>query len=436
MSAADNAVQLILELANQFTGNVVQIQQMVSDGYPVTPTDAVNLGFGAGALITDVSAFSVEKAVQWSNTIKLAAELGATAESITLAVRAAGGSALATAIAADLFNIYDKYTHVLPENWGHMNDPNFAALQNAAFNFLVAFSAAAFAVAFGVTFPEAALVYGLVQIFNFVLDNGYLGKAGEWVKNVAEDFEKAIKAALDPLVLDLNGDGISLVAAADGVHFDFAGDQFAELTGWVAADDGFLVIDKNGNGLIDNIGEMFGNPIQDGRESIQTGAATVDGFTALAALDGNGDGQIDAQDAQFAQLQVWQDLNQNGVTDAGELKTLTELGIVSINVQPPGGPQGGGGDIGNYGDSAFNRGYLYRIFSFETASMRRGQLAPRSAGCHGALFAESNRLGFADRIIDDSCLMQAAEDRGSEVFTMPGFDYGERCRAGRGLLRR
>ena len=129
----------------------------------------------------------------------------------------------------------------------------------------------------------------------------------------------------DPLVLDLDGDGIETVSQSQsGVHFDMDGDYFAEQTGWVGADDGFLVIDKNGNGVIDDITEMFGAP-------------DVGGYQELAALDdvangGNADGFITADDAMFAELRVWRDLDQDGETDEGELFSLEELDIVSLDV--------------------------------------------------------------------------------------------------------
>ena len=108
----------------------------------------------------------------------------------------------------------------------------------------------------------------------------------------------------DPLILDLDGDGIE-VSGLDGstVHFDYGGDGFAERTGWVSADDGLLAIDDNGNGKVDGAAELFGSPTQDG-------------FAVLETLDSNHDGRIDARDAQFAKLRVWRDLNQNGVSDA------------------------------------------------------------------------------------------------------------------------
>jgi hypothetical protein len=127
----------------------------------------------------------------------------------------------------------------------------------------------------------------------------------------------------DPLVLDLDGDGVELTSLENStVHFDYDGDGFAEATGWVSADDGLLVYDGNENGLVDGMGELFGSP-------------TADGFAVLELHDINGDGKIDAADGgSFDKLRVWRDLDQDGEVDAGEMQTLEEAGIVSINLTP------------------------------------------------------------------------------------------------------
>ncbi|USG59738.1 M10 family metallopeptidase C-terminal domain-containing protein [Sneathiella marina] len=125
---------------------------------------------------------------------------------------------------------------------------------------------------------------------------------------------------ISPLVLDLDGDGVELSSVEGSTaFFDLDRDGFAEQTGWVSADDGLLALDINGNGYIDDISELFGN-------------ATTDGFTELAALDSNGDGIIDASDTEFANLKIWQDMDQDGLTDDGELSTLMDQGIVSIDL--------------------------------------------------------------------------------------------------------
>ena len=138
----------------------------------------------------------------------------------------------------------------------------------------------------------------------------------------------------DPLTLDLNGNGIETVPAdpANPILFDHEGNGIKTGTGWIAPSDGFLVMDRNGNGTIDDGTELFGDNtnLYDANGNV-TGKA-ADGFDALAQQDTNGDGVVDAQDAHFTDLRVWQDLNQDGVSQTDELKTLAELGIVSINV--------------------------------------------------------------------------------------------------------
>ena len=125
---------------------------------------------------------------------------------------------------------------------------------------------------------------------------------------------------ISPLVLDLDGDGVELVTlAASRALFDLDSDSFAQHTGWVASDDALLAIDRNGNGRIDNIGEVFGN-------------GTTDGFSELRTLDSNTDGTIDANDAGFGELLLWQDLNGNGWSEAAELQSLANGGVRSISL--------------------------------------------------------------------------------------------------------
>ncbi len=131
----------------------------------------------------------------------------------------------------------------------------------------------------------------------------------------------------DPLTLDLNNNGIETLDLDKGVVFDFNGDGTKTGTGWIAPSDGFLVLDKDGNGTIDNGNELFGV------DTIKSdGTKAVDGFDALRDLDSNGDGIFDRNDEMFSKVKVWQDLNGDGVSQANELKKLDELGIVSINL--------------------------------------------------------------------------------------------------------
>lgn len=117
------------------------------------------------------------------------------------------------------------------------------------------------------------------------------------------------------------------LAAAAGILFDHDGDGIKSGTGWVAPDDGLLVWDKSGNGLIDSGRELFGDAFIK-----PNGQTAQDGFDALATLDSNGDGVVSALDANFNQLRIWQDANQDGISQAAELKTLSSLNIASIKV--------------------------------------------------------------------------------------------------------
>ncbi|PJK10117.1 hypothetical protein CO608_05335 [Lysobacteraceae bacterium NML08-0793] len=155
-------------------------------------------------------------------------------------------------------------------------------------------------------------------------------------RGVADQYDSAKNwlRRSDPLVLDLDGDGIELVAADGTVLFDHDGNRVAEATGWVAPDDGFLVIDKNGNGLIDDGSELFGDGNPDAFHDPEVQNTLSAGIRALRRYDSNQDGVFDAADAAFGQVRVWRDLNQDGVSQANELFTLADVGIQSINLNP------------------------------------------------------------------------------------------------------
>ncbi|AIC09444.1 calcium-binding protein [Xylella fastidiosa] len=133
----------------------------------------------------------------------------------------------------------------------------------------------------------------------------------------------------DPLVLDLDGDGIETLAAGKNILFDHDGDGITHASGWVKSDDGLLVLDRNGNGHIDNGSELFGADTV-----LSNGHTAASGFDALRDLDSNGDGLFSAADARFTDVRVWRDLNQDGQSQANELFTLSTLGIASITLTP------------------------------------------------------------------------------------------------------
>jgi Ca2+-binding RTX toxin-like protein len=131
-------------------------------------------------------------------------------------------------------------------------------------------------------------------------------------------------ASVPPLVLDLDGDGVELTPY-DGstVLFDMDGDGVRDKTGWVGADDGLLALDRNGNGTIDDIGEI---------SFVGDAEGALSDLEGLRAFDTNGDNFVDAADARFGEFQVWQDANHDGVSQANELKSLSELGVTHIGL--------------------------------------------------------------------------------------------------------
>lgn len=157
---------------------------------------------------------------------------------------------------------------------------------------------------------------------------GDLGDLAEdvagWIEDVGGKFAEALDRQLirliDPIVLDLDGNGIELIGRErSGVYFDMDGDGVRELTGWISPTDGLLVIDHNRNGTIDSIDELIGDQNQSG-------------FAELATYDRNGDGVINKRDAVWSQLLVWIDASSDGITDAGELRTLASLNIRAIDL--------------------------------------------------------------------------------------------------------
>ncbi|MGB0467505.1 MAG: tandem-95 repeat protein [Pontibacterium sp.] len=167
--------------------------------------------------------------------------------------------------------------------------------------------------------------------------------------------------ALDPLVLDLNGDGqYHLTSVTNGaVPFDMDLDGDTDSTAWVGPQDGLLVHDLNNNNQIDDVSELFSERYNNGDHE--------SGSAALATLDTNNDGLITTADTDFSALQVWVDANQNAVADSGELTSLTDRNITEINLdtQVSGGAVSGNtivgegsfvinGETQNYADVALN----------------------------------------------------------------------------------
>ena len=117
-------------------------------------------------------------------------------------------------------------------------------------------------------------------------------------------------------------------APEEGVYFDLNANGQPVFTGWpIGKGNAFLVRDLNQNGQIDSGAELFGDATL-----LKNGERAPNGFVALRELDADGDGYITAKDPAYAELRLWIDENHDGYTDPGELHTLAEFHIESLNL--------------------------------------------------------------------------------------------------------
>lgn len=141
---------------------------------------------------------------------------------------------------------------------------------------------------------------------------------------------------VSPVLIDVSGNGFNLTGAAGGVDFDIRAVGATERVSWTTpfSDDAWLVLDRNGNGAIDDGSELFGNFTP---QPTPPFGQQRNGFLALAQYDkpavgGTGDGLITPSDAIFASLRAWQDLNHNGMSEVGELRSLQSVGLKTIEL--------------------------------------------------------------------------------------------------------
>ena len=159
--------------------------------------------------------------------------------------------------------------------------------------------------------------------------------------------EAAAAGLLPPVVIDMDGDGVEFDDIENGILLDVDEDGVQERVAWADEDDAVLVYDENDNNDIDGL-----NEIAFARYADELGATDLDG---LRHFDSNEDLILDANDAEFESFKLWQDKDGDGVVDEGEMQTLTEAGIESLELVSDGqGYYTAGGDVQVHGEAAVN----------------------------------------------------------------------------------
>jgi hypothetical protein len=140
-----------------------------------------------------------------------------------------------------------------------------------------------------------------------------------------------------PIVVDLGNNGIELGPSGVGVYFDVDANGTRDHVQWVrrGGDEGFLALDRSGNGVVDDGAELFGV----GTPLILEGRNARNGFVGLAQYDsrqlgGNDDGLITEADAIWPQLSVWVDANADGVSTRDEMRSLKRTGLTALETIP------------------------------------------------------------------------------------------------------
>lgn len=170
--------------------------------------------------------------------------------------------------------------------------------------------------------------------------DGEFGVQGSYADEETEGSDKPARDAAKPVVIDLDGDGVEINSSSQ-VSFDWDNDGYLESGNWAAADDGFLVVDLDASG---NITADGGDGVIDQGKEIAFSQWSDEEMTDLQALaearddsgnlifDTNGDGFLTSADAVWNSMKIFQDLDQDGEVDDGELLTLDQWGITQINL--------------------------------------------------------------------------------------------------------
>ena len=242
--------------------------------------------------------------------------------------------------------------------------------------------------------------------------------------------EKGAEAAFGsltgkPILVDLDGDGeVSYISVEDSnVLFDFDGDGYAHRTGWVGGNDGLLAYDKNGDGMIREHDELS-------FVGYHPGARTD--LEGLRHFDSNNNGRLDSRDREWGKFRIWQDANENGLSETGELRTLAEMGFTGMALSSTGQSREVKGST-IHGETYFSKSDGTRTTAHDVSFSLLGPAIRFEAYTNALSFNIKNGAGIARSIVsytdnaahtldldDESGTLVVIGGDGVDRFTMEG----------------
>lgn len=151
------------------------------------------------------------------------------------------------------------------------------------------------------------------------------GASEESSDSETEEPELPEGESITPLVLAFAGEAVRFNTAA-AAGFDLTG-TMSVITDWPTSTTPWLALDRNGNGRVDDGGELFGSATL-----LPSGDPAGNGFVALRELDSNWDGRIDASDEVWGRLLVWSDVDSDRRSAAEELQSVALRELVAIDL--------------------------------------------------------------------------------------------------------
>jgi hypothetical protein len=158
-------------------------------------------------------------------------------------------------------------------------------------------------------------------------------------KTKASDLDEDCDVRASPLVVNMTPPGapdrgMQLSGPTDpylSVFFDILGwnghpAHSKNQISWIQ-NPNYMFLTLPYKGKVQSIDQMFGNNTYGFDRQF-----AANGYAALAKYDTNRDGIIDARDKVYKHLRLWSDADRNGVSSPDELRSLDDMGVVSIDL--------------------------------------------------------------------------------------------------------